>query len=172
MENIGRNEKILMDIERGLSPMSKDELDCIKDGLKKAIEKRKKITEDYNLAMSESSETYHDNAPAESALLDMRVIDSEIVILQNKIDTAVLYDSENNYKKVTLGSKVSFLYEGDSSPEIVTVVGSLSADGGRYSEVSLQSPLGEAILGKVAGEYANFKVEDSNITVKIVDVAN
>jgi transcription elongation factor GreA len=171
MERMNRNERIMSDIESGFIPISKDEFKLAKDSLSKAIERRKKLTEDFNRAMSESSETYHDNAPAESALLDLKVAEAEINSLQEKINSAVIYEDESAISKdiITLGGRVTILYDGEEYPEEVEISSGIISDPSRNT-VSLKSPLGKALLGHKSGDFVEFSVDNNKIGVRIVEI--
>ena len=71
---------------------------------------------------------------------------------------------------VYVGSKVKVLFDGDEDVEEFNVVmGSANA---ALSEVSIDSPVGEAILGGLAGEVMTCPVRGKDIKLRIVSCDN
>ena len=71
--------------------------------------------------------------------------------------------------RVSLGSIVSLLYEGDSEPEKM-LVGSIEEQRDGLDVLSPDSPLGEAIMGSSIGDAVTFEAPNGDLTVKIVDI--
>ncbi len=71
--------------------------------------------------------------------------------------------------EVTTGIIVSLLYDGDSEPERY-LVGSIEEKPDGVSVLSPNSPLGQALLGKAAGDTVEYEAPNGKLKVKIVSI--
>lgn len=169
-DTLTRNERINEDLENGLSPMLKSEYELAVASLNKYINKHKDILAEYRLAMTESSETYHDNAPAESAMLSAKSLEGQIDTLSKKLENSSLYEDDFNSEVVTLGSEVEILYEGDEESEKFILMGANLNTENINNVITISSPIGRAIIGKSTGEIVEFAIDNRPIRVKLVSI--
>ena len=129
------------------------------------VVKRAEITERIKTArefgdLSENAE--YDAAKNEQALLE-----GEILEIENKLKHAVLIKETEKKDSVSLGSKVVFEIDGEEYS--YEMVGTTEADV-EAGRISNESPLGNALLGKKAGEQAMVKAPSGNYFVTIKSV--
>ncbi|MBI1975867.1 MAG: transcription elongation factor GreA [Candidatus Vogelbacteria bacterium] len=128
--------------------------------------KRKEIADKLNYAkslgdLSENSE-YHEARDAQAALED------RIARLERIIKFAVI--TEDHHSNVAeIGSTVLVQRDGVSESERLHIVGSEEANFAQ-NKVSNESPLGQAMLGKMQGEAFVVATPRGTIHYKILDI--
>ena len=115
-----------------------------------------------------------ENFDYKSALEEKDFINSRIKQIKELIDDVEVVDGEEKKKAakkiVEFWSKVTIQIENDKPYDIV-VVGSGEVNIQKDTLlVSLESPIGQAIRGKSAGETAKMRLNNARKDVKIVDV--
>ena len=148
-----------------LTKEGKEELEKRLEYLK--VTKRAEITERIKTAreFGDLSENAYDAAKNEQAM-----IEGEIVEIETKLKYAVIIkDSQTKKGVVSLGSKVDFVE--DDSKEVVTyeIVGTTEADV-EQGRISNESPIGNALLGRKAGEVFKVNVPIGVVTITIKKV--
>lgn len=96
----------------------------------------------------------------------------QIKLLEDQIKNAVIVESYENSDAIKVGDML--LVEMFSNPEDVNdykikLVATLEATPEDVIPVSVHSPLGEAVLGKMAGDIASYVVDKTTTTVTIKD---
>jgi transcription elongation GreA/GreB family factor len=151
-----RNKEILGAIGHGLVPVLPFEIANAKSTMEMLGEEQQANAQLLNDAMNQSSETWHDNSPAEA--ISQR---STILANRSKTPTEILekgfkvdYPDQDNYDEITLGHLVTYELRGENITSLLT-----GASNGDPSEdvyegllgvarmVSLKSPIGKAIFG-------------------------
>jgi len=127
-----------------LSPAGKKKLEAELEILKK--DKRKQIAERISTAkefgdLSENAE-YHE-AKEEQAFTEGRIIE-----LEHILKVAEVADSTDS-KSITVGSKVTL--KKNQAEFLIEIVGATEANPAE-GKISLESPLGQALLGREIGE--------------------
>jgi transcription elongation factor GreA len=90
--------------------------------------------------------------------------------LQRMLEDAVIVDGTTNEEGVvTTGVVVELRYDGDEDTERF-LVGSIEEKGEGIAVVSPASPLGQALLGRVAGETVEYEAPNGRLAVQIVSV--
>lgn len=113
--------------------------------------------------ISENSE--YDDAKEAQAKNEYRIADIEAILKNVKI----IEDTEISNKKVTLGSKVKLLdieYDEEMSYTIV----SLQEEDIFKEKISNESPVGEAIMGRKAGETVSVRSPSGELKYKILEI--
>ena len=111
-----------------------------------------------------------ENAEYDAAKNEQAMIEGEIVEIETKLKYAVIIkDSQTKKGVVSLGSKVDFVE--DDSKEVVTyeIVGTTEADV-EQGRISNESPIGNALLGRKAGEVFKVNVPIGVVTITIKKV--
>lgn len=117
-------------------------------------------------AMEQSSETWHDNAPADAINERARMLVPRAEFVIAAINTAVLieYPTAAN-ATATLGSIVEVRYPRDTEESHILLTGvcralpafrNREAYAPNLEVVTFQSPLGDALFGQEAGSHVNF----------------
>ncbi len=113
-----------------------------------------------------------ENAEYDAAKLEQGMIEGEIIEIENKLNHAVIIDtaSQDGEKRdtVSLGSKVKFVME-DGEECNYEIVGTTEADV-EQGRISNESPLGNALLGKKAGDQVVVKAPAGNYVVTIKEI--
>ena len=147
-----------------LTKEGKEELEKRLEYLK--VTKRAEITERIKTAREFGD--LSENAEYDAAKNEQAMIEGEILEIETKLKHAVLISATAS-GKVSLGSKVDFVDE--ESGELLTyeIVGTTEADV-ELGRISNESPIGNALLGRQAGDKINVVVPAgiTSITVKKV----
>ncbi|MBX4201161.1 transcription elongation factor GreA [Candidatus Parcubacteria bacterium] len=104
---------------------------------------------------------YHDARERKSWLL------GRVEELENAINDAVIIENED-LTKVHIGCKATILMDGKE--EVYEIVAPGEADILK-NKMSYQSPLGQQLMGKRAGDEFNFEIRDKKIKVKVVRIS-
>jgi len=141
-----------------------EELDYLRNVKRKEVAERLKEARSYG-DLSENSE--YDDARNEQAFVEGR-----ITTLENMLRNAVVLDEEEAGAAagtIRLGSTVVLkdLEFGDVVE--YTIVGTVEADPSK-NKISNESPVGQAIIGKVKGDVVEVQAPIGTIKFEIVDV--
>ncbi len=147
-----------------LTKEGKEELEKRLEFLK--VTKRAEITERIKTAREFGD--LSENAEYDAAKNEQAMIEGEIVEIENKLKYAVII---KDVKKgvVSLGSKVDILDNDEGELLTYEIVGTTEADV-EAGRISNESPIGNALLGRKAGETLSVVVPAGivNITIKKV----
>nr|MBO4517593.1 transcription elongation factor GreA [Clostridia bacterium] len=149
-----------------LTKEGKEELEKRLEYLK--LEKRKEITERIKVAREFGD--LSENAEYDAAKNEQAMIEGEILEIENKLKYAVIIKDEGKNGVVSLGSKVSFAEV--SSPDDVStyeIVGTTEADVEAF-RISNESPIGNALLGRKAGDKVSVVVPSGIMEIIIKEV--
>ena len=149
-----------------LTKEGKEELEKRLEYLK--VEKRAEITERIKTAREFGD--LSENAEYDAAKNEQAMIEGEILEIENKLKYAVIIkDSAVKKGTVSLGSKVDFIDEETGELLTYEIVGTTEADV-ESGRISNESPVGNALLGRKAGDKVSVKVPMgvTNFTVKKV----
>lgn len=132
---------------------------------KRKKETRKEIAERIESAkelgdLSENFE-YHE-AKEQQALNESRVIE-----LEGMIRDAVLVEQKTGGSEISLGA--TFVVEMNGVQKTFEMVGSNEADP-LVGKISNESPLGQAFLGRGAGEQVEVEVPSGTMSYKIIEI--
>ncbi|HEV2369758.1 MAG TPA: transcription elongation factor GreA, partial [Acidimicrobiales bacterium] len=113
-----------------------------------------------------------ENGDYHAAKDDQGKMEARIRNLQGMLKTAVLVDeSASQSDSVAAGAIVALRYEGDDDVERY-LVGSIEERRDDMSVVSPSSPLGQALLGRRAGETVEYVAPSGKLRVEIVRVGD
>ena len=147
-----------------LTKEGKEELEKRLEFLK--VVKRAEITERIKTAREFGD--LSENAEYDAAKNEQAMLEGEILEIENKLKYAVII-KESKKGTVSLGSKVDFI-DSDSG-ELMTyeIVGTTEADV-EAGRISNESPVGNALLGRKAGDKITVKVPVGTINITIKKV--
>ena len=149
-----------------LTKEGKEELEKRLEFLK--VTKRAEITERIKTAREFGD--LSENAEYDAAKNEQAMIEGEILEIENKLKYAVLIkDGATKKGTVSLGSKVDFIDEDLGEVFTYEIVGTTEADV-EAGRISNESPIGNALLGRKAGDKVNVVVPAgiTSITIKKV----
>ena len=123
--------------------------------------RRSEVAERLRLALEEGGDLT-ENAEYEDAKNEQAFVEGEIQRLEMILNMAEVIEASGATDEVVLGSKVTVVEEGTKEKEIYYVVGSAEA---RPSEgkISIESPLGKALLGAKVRDKVTVKAPDGEI---------
>lgn len=145
----------------------------LKEELEKKKEELRKLGQYKGQAAENEGDVWHDNFAFEQTEIKERILISDIKNMQTQIETAEIIkntsDSENNTVKVGSKIRVYLEYSEDDSEEDTFILtgGQGTTEG---NKVSLNSPIGECILGKEVGFEGYYKVNGNTIKIKILEI--
>ena len=147
-----------------LTKEGKEELEKRLEFLK--VVKRAEITERIKTAREFGD--LSENAEYDAAKNEQAMIEGEILEIENKLKYAVII-KESKKGLVSLGSKVDFVDDDTNEQFTYEIVGTTEADV-ELGRISNESPIGNALLGRKAGDNVKVVVPAgvTSITVKKV----
>lgn len=150
--------------------LTKSALEKVEAELNELIKKRKEISEEIKKArgfgdLSENAE-YH--AARESQSLN----ETEILKLKAILENYILVEDEDGISDdiVTMNSDVKIKYQGDDDIEDVMIVSKIESDP-IDGKLSVESPIGEALMGKTIGDIVEVVTPDGTFNIEVVAVS-
>lgn len=111
-----------------------------------------------------------ENADYIAAKEEQAFLEGRIQQIETMLRNAVLIENNGPAGVVDLGSRVTVLEEGRETPEVFQIVGPAEADP-LNGKVSHQSPLGQALLGRQAGDVVTVDAPAGPITFRVLEVS-
>ncbi|MDL1900790.1 transcription elongation factor GreA [Anaerolineae bacterium CFX9] len=151
-----------------LTPEGLQELEARLKYLKE--DRRQQVAERLRLALDEGGDL-SENAEYEDAKNEQAFIEGEILRLETILSSAQIIEQPRGKKdRVVLGSKVTLIEEGSKEKEIYYLVGSAEANPSD-GKISMESPLGKAMLGAKVGDKVTIEAPGGEITFVIKAIA-
>ena len=147
-----------------LTKEGKEELEKRLEYLK--LVKRAEITERIKTAREFGD--LSENAEYDAAKNEQAMIEGEILEIETKLKYAVII-KESKKGVVSLGSKVDFIDQDLGEVVTYEIVGTTEADV-EQGRISNESPIGNALLGRKAGDTVNVQVPSGITTIVIKKV--
>ena len=128
--------------------------------------KRREIAEalEYAKSLGDLSE----NQEYQEARDSQAVLEDRIIRLEQILKSAKIVSTQSS-NLVAVGSTVTVTKEGDTARKAYTMVGSEEADAAN-GKISINSPLGIALIGKSKGETFSFQTPSGKMSYKIIDI--
>jgi transcription elongation factor GreA len=111
-----------------------------------------------------------ENAEYEDAKNEQAFVEGEILRLETILSSATLIEATGKKDVVSLGSRVTVVEEGSKEKEVYYLVGSAEANPAA-GKISLESPLGKALLGAKVGAKVNVNAPGGQIVFVIKAIA-
>jgi transcription elongation factor GreA len=147
-----------------LTPEGLHELEARLKYLKEV--RRPEVAERLRLALDEGGDLT-ENAEYEDAKNEQAFVEGEIMRLDIIVTSAQVIETTKGKKdSVTIGARVTVVEQGSTTKEIYHLVGSAEANPAE-GKISIESPLGKAMLGAKVGEKVSVKAPDGDITFTI-----
>lgn len=128
--------------------------------------RRKEIAQDLEYARSLGD--LSENAEFNKAREDQAVIEDRISQLETILANAEIVKVHHS-NTVEVGTKVHLKKKGESKSVTYTIVGSEEVNTDE-NKISLKSPIGAAVIGKVKGDQVNVKTPGGEITFVIDEI--
>lgn len=140
-----------------------DELETLKTVTRNEIAEKIKIARGFG-DLSENSE--YDEAKNEQAKIEARIVELE-AMLKN---AQVIDDIDVADGKIAIGCTVKLLDVEYDEEATYTIVGSAESNPKEY-KISDESPVGEALIGHVAGDTVTVATEAGHLQFKVLEVS-
>lgn len=153
--------------------LTKDGVEELKEELELKKEELRKLGEYKSQAAENEGDAWHDNFAFEQTEIKERALNYEINKLQHQIKTAEIIDdnSNENGNIIKVGSKIRvYIKYSDEDGEEDTFI--LTGGQGKINEnkVSVNSPIGECVLGKEVGFEGLYSVNGNIIKIKVLEI--
>ncbi len=129
-------------------------------------EKRNQVAERLRDALEDGE--LIENAELEAAKNEQSFVEGRIKELEILLSNAHLIEESTDSDKIQVGSKVKVKEEG-YDPEEYVIVGAAEADP-RLGRISNDSPLGQALLNKKAGDTVKVKAPGGEFEIEILSI--
>ena len=146
------------------------------DGYDKLIEelnflkgtRRREVAERLHNAIDDGADVL-ENAEYEAAMNEQAFVEGRISDLEDMLSKVKIVDADHkNHGTVEMGSTVK-IQEEDFDPEVYKIVGMASSDA-ENGKISMDSPLGKALLNHHAGDEVTVNAPAGKFSVKILEV--
>ena len=154
--------------EGDLVEISKEYHDSLEKELNVKYKEREDVVVDINKAAADKD--FRENAPLEAAREKQGLIESQIKTIEETLRKSVIFNTKKSNRKnkiAQIGSKVTL--EKENKRTKINLVASPEADV-NLSKISLESPLGKALLGKGENDHVTISAPAGEIKYKIVKV--
>ena len=154
--------------EGDIVEISKEYHDSLEKELNVKYKERENVVVDINKAAPDKD--FRENAPLEAAREKQGLIESQIKTIEETLRKSVIINTKKSNKKnkiAQIGSKVTLIKENKRTK--INLVASPEADV-NLSKISLESPLGKAIMGKVENDHVTVSAPSGEIEYKIVKI--
>ncbi|MEZ4668143.1 MAG: transcription elongation factor GreA [Anaerolineae bacterium] len=131
-------------------------------------QRRAEVAERLRLALEEGGDL-SENAEYEDAKNEQAFVEGEILRLETILSTAQIIEASGKKDKVELGSVITMTEKGSREKEVYRLVGSAEANP-REGKISIESPLGRALVGAKVGEEVKFKAPDGEMIFVIKSI--
>ena len=148
-----------------LTPEGKERLERELEFLR--LVRRPEVAEHIRIAREDGD--LSENAGYDAAKEEQAHVEGRILTLENILKNAQLIENDGNSSSVVVGSKVTVQEDG-YDPETFHIVGSAEVDP-RQGRISNKSPLGQALLGKSAGDTVEVSTPNGVTVFAILQVA-
>src|SRR6185295_14983561 len=131
-------------------------------------QKRMEVAERLRQALAEGGDL-SENAEYEDAKNEQAFVEGEIMRLEIILSTAQIIENTGKKDEVRLGSKITVVEKGSKEKEIYHLVGSAEANP-REGKISVESPLGKALLGAKVGQEVKVHAPDGELVFVIKSI--
>jgi transcription elongation factor GreA len=110
-----------------------------------------------------------ENTQYEEAKNEQAFLENDIARIENILHYAKLIENTEKTDQVVIGSRVRLIEKGFDEEESYRLVGQAEANP-REGKISIESPLGKALLGAKVGAKVKIKAPDGDITFILRDI--
>lgn len=139
--------------------LTQEGMENLEKRLRNLIEvRRPQVAERLRHSLEEGGEL-SENAEYEDAKNEQAFIEGEIARLEQILSSAEIIEESANTDMVVVGSRVTVVEKETKEEEFYHLVGSAEANP-REGKISIESPLGKALMGAKAGDKVTVKAPD------------
>ena len=143
------------------------------DALKAELDRLRKVERPKVIEAIAEARTHGDlseNAEYDAAKNRQGFVESRIAAIESKIaDTRVVEITGRTTDTIVFGATVSVIEQESQSKKQYTLVGQDEADM-KFNKISVQSPVGRALIGKRVGDLVEVKTPVRVVEYKVVDI--
>jgi transcription elongation factor GreA len=129
------------------------------------VDRRAQVADRLRTAMEEGGEL-SENPEYEDAKNEQAFLEGEISRLEQILLSAKVIEAPTNHDIVQIGARVTVVEKGSKAKEVYHLVGSAEANP-REGKISVESPLGKALLGAALNQQVAVDAPDGKITFVI-----
>lgn len=111
-----------------------------------------------------------ENSEYEDAKNEQAFVEAEVARVTQILRHARLIEEVIPSDSIQVGSHIKVMEIGTKEVELYWLVGSAEANP-RQGKISIESPLGSALMGKRVGDKVTIKAPDGNLTFVIVEIS-
>ena len=149
--------------------LTREGMESLEKKLKNLLEvRRPQVAERLRLALEEGGDLT-ENSEYEDAKNEQAFIEGEIMRLESILSSAQIIEDTGDKDSVVPGAKVTLIEKGTRQEEVYYLVGSAEANP-REGKVSVESPLGKALLGSKVGDRVTVAAPDGEIVFKVKSI--
>ncbi len=131
--------------------------------------RRHEVADRLRTAMEEGGDL-SENAEYEDAKNEQAFIEGEIIRLETILSSAQIIQETGKKDVVTLGAHITVVEQGTTEKEVYHLVGSAEANPAA-GKISLESPLGKALIGSKVGDKVSVNAPGGLIVFVIKAIA-
>jgi transcription elongation factor GreA len=131
--------------------------------------RRAEVAERLRQALEEGGDL-SENAEYEDAKNEQAFVEGEIIRLETILSSAQVIEDTGKKDRVVLGARVTIVEKGTKEREEYYLVGSAEANP-QEGKISIESPLGKALLGKKVGENVKVDAPAGELVFTIKEIA-
>lgn len=149
--------------------LTQEGLETLEKQLKELKEfRRPQVLDRLHRSLEEGGEL-SENAEYEDAKTEQAYIEGQIIRLEVILRQAEVIEPTDHYDKVMIGARVTVVEKGYDEPEQYQIVGSAEANP-REGKISVESPIGKALLGAKVGAKVKVATPDGETVFKIKSI--
>jgi transcription elongation factor GreA len=145
---------------RGLAKLH-NEIEQLEDKLKKLQSQTAYVAE-------VSGDQYHDNASYEMLTIDIRGMDRRLSDAHQCLNQAILTEPPMNFDKVTIGTCVKIVRDGDETTWEIVGFGESDPD---RKMLAYNTPLASLVMGKRKGEVVSGVIAGRKTEIEILEIS-
>lgn len=131
--------------------------------------RRPEVAERLKLALEDGGELIENNQ-YEEAKNEQAFVEAEVTRISQILRQAILIKETGGGDTIQIGSTVTVTEKGTKETEDYRLVGPAEANP-RQGKISIESPLGRALMGKKVGDKVTIKAPDGDLTFVIKTIA-
>lgn len=148
--------------------LTKENLEQLKEKLNDLLIEKPQVIARIDLARSHGD--LKENADYHAARERLGFLEGQLAAIQDKIARAQVFDPSNMATdKVIMGAKVK-VEDSYGDTETFHVVSDMDA-GATDEKVSINSPIGKALIGKKVGDMVAIKIPRGTLNYKILEIS-
>lgn len=149
--------------------LTREGMESLEKKLKNLLEvRRPQVAERLRLALEEGGDLT-ENSEYEDAKNEQAFIEGEIIRLETILSSAQIIEDTGDKDTVVPGATVTLIEKGTKQEEVYYLVGSAEANP-REGKISVESPLGKALLGSKVGDRVTVAAPDGEIEFKVKSI--